>query len=116
MSAVEIVKALRHDLKYAGFTIQNIDREKPLEPWAAKAIHKDIFSTRRGKSCLELILEAKEKLSEDQKMAALIQTATELEPWREGLRAGVLCQELYEIVRRMLKLSETLITVSQTPG
>jgi hypothetical protein len=117
MTPTEITRALRHDLKYAGFTIQNIEREKPLEAWAAKAIYKDLFATRRGRSCLELVREASEKLGGalQPEVEALQQAAQKLEPWREELRDGVFCGGLQTQVKDMLALADKLANAAN-PG
>ena len=115
MSALEVAQALRHDLKYAGFTIQNIDSEAPVEAWAAKAIYQDLFATRRGKSCLELVREAEGQLHGALRveLEALQQAAQALEEWREKLQAGMHLGGLQTQVKDMLALVDRLVTAAR---
>jgi hypothetical protein len=115
MSAAEIAQALRHDLKYAGFTLQNIERDAPLEAWAAKAIHKDLFATRRGKSCVELVQEAAAKLAGvlEPELAALQQATQQLESWRGELKEGVLLGGLQTQVKEVLARADALVAAAR---
>jgi hypothetical protein len=98
----EAAKTLRHDLKYALFTIQNIDRDAPLESWAAKSIHKDLFATRRGLSCLQLIQEARAQMAENPATKDLEEAAQKLEEWRAKLVVGADVRPLYLLIKEMI--------------
>jgi hypothetical protein len=118
MTPLEIAQALRHDLKYAGFTIQNLEQGSPVETWAAKAIYKDLFATRRGKSCLELMREAEEKLNGALRveLVALQQAAQALDEWRDKLQAGILLGGLQTQVKVMLALADALVITARQHG
>jgi hypothetical protein len=87
VSASEIAQKLRHDLKYAGLTIQNLEPGR-LSGWAAKAVARDLYETRRGRSCLVLAEEAHQALAGtplEPHGALLLEAARALEDLRDPI-------------------------------
>lgn len=90
MSPRELAQRLRHDLKYASLTVQNLE-EGPLEPWAARAIWRDLYETRRGASCLALCEEAARALCGsplEEAAREVVEAARALEGFRAPLEEG----------------------------
>lgn len=117
MRPLDIARALRHDLKYAGFTIQNIDLSAPLEAWAAQSLYRDLFETRRGRGVFALVKEAADGLGDrfSEEISTLLAAAEALEPFRKPLHQGeaVDLSALSSAVKALLVAADALLAATK---